>query len=76
MVGSLDDGHIRKQLLLGQEICMPLVLGNGWFQICQDCKQWSEMCSSAIDILAQSRESVTWTTNILPAYELFSVELW
>ena len=29
----------------------------------------------AIDILAQSRGSATWTANILPAYE-FSEELW
>ena len=32
-----------------------IVVGDGWFQLCQDCKQWLEVCSSAVDVLAQNK---------------------
>ena len=36
----------------------------GWFQLYQDCKQWSEICSSGVDILAKNRGIVTCAANI------------
>jgi len=39
-------------------------VGDGWFQLCQDHKQRSEICSSAINILAQSRGTITCAANI------------
>jgi len=39
-------------------------IGVGWFQLCQDHKQCSEICSSAINILAQSRGTVSYAANI------------
>ena len=39
-------------------------VGGGWFHLYQDRKQWSEMCSSAIEILAQSRGTITCVANI------------
>ena len=50
-------------------------VGDGWFQLYQDRKQWSEICSSAINILAQSRGTITCATNIFANFnlELFSV---
>ena len=34
-----------------------------WYWLCQDCKQWSELCSSAVDILAQNRGTNTCADN-------------
>jgi len=39
-------------------------VGDGWFQLCQDHRQWSEICFSAVDILAQHRGTITCAANI------------
>jgi len=38
-------------------------IGGGWFQLCQDRKQWSEICSSAVEILAQNKGTITYAAN-------------
>jgi len=49
---------------------------DGWFQLCQDCKQWSELCSSTVDILAQNRETITCAINIFFKSRIVSVCVW
>ena len=39
-------------------------VGDEWSQLCQNHKQWSEMCSSAVDVLAQNRGTITCTANV------------
>ena len=39
-------------------------IGDGWGWLCQDCKLWSELCSSVIDILAQNKGTITCAANI------------
>ena len=39
-------------------------VGDGWYQLCQNRRQWSETCSSAVDILAQHRGTITCAANI------------
>ena len=34
-------------------------VGDGWFQLYQDHKQWSELCSSVVGILAQNSGAIT-----------------
>jgi len=37
---------------------------DGWKRLCQDRKQWSEICSSGVNILAQNSGTVTCVVNI------------
>ena len=46
-------------------------VGDGWFQLCQDRKLWSELCSSAVDILAQNRGTISCAANIFSNLESF-----
>ena len=39
-------------------------VGDEWFQLCQDRMQWSEMCSSAVDVLAQNRGTIICAANV------------
>ena len=47
-------------------------VGDGWFQLCQDREQWSELYFGAVDILAQNRGTIT-CANIFQIWNLFSV---
>ena len=42
-------------------------VGDEWSQLCQNHKQWSEMCSSAVDVLAQNRGQLLVLLMFLPA---------
>ena len=44
---------------------------DGWHQLCQDRKEWSELCSCAVDVLAQSRGRNTGAANIFSNLGIF-----
>ena len=46
---------------------------DGWYQLCQDRKEWSELCSRAVDVLAQSRGRNTGAANIFSNLRTFIV---
>ena len=48
---------------LVRDLCA-ICVGDGWFQLCQDRKQWSELCSNAVDILAQNKGTIACAANI------------
>ena len=52
-------------------ICVPWVLGMNGSSCVKNCKQWSEMCSSAVDVLAQNRGTITCAANVFSNLRTF-----